>query len=332
MPRERRLDRGPRRLPVADLAHEDHVRVHAEERLERPREPEPDLPVDLDLRDPGERVLDRVLGRQDVHIGRVDLVERGVERRRLPRARGPAAEDHAVGLTRRPPEGVEVLLREAHGVEPERDALLREEAEDAALAVARGARRDAEVYVRRLARVVLELDLPVLREPPLVDLHGRRHDLEPRDERLVRLTGKPHALGEVAVHAVADPHVPLARLDVDVARATPVGVLDEVVRELDDRRVGVRLELLDLGHVDRPLGDRHRHPVEERVLLGRAHARPELLLEDGVDLRGRRGERLVDRGLGRELEVAPPGHVERVRHDDVDRGLRGIALGRAGPR
>jgi hypothetical protein len=46
-----------------------------------------------------------------------------------------------------------------------------------------------------------------------------------------------HDLVEHAVHAVADAHVPLLRLDVDVRGAVADRLADERVDELDDRRV-----------------------------------------------------------------------------------------------
>ena len=69
------------------------------------------LVVDLDLGDALELVLDRVLDRDDVLLGRVELVQRGVERRRLARA-GRAGDEHgAVGLAERLGEALERLRR-----------------------------------------------------------------------------------------------------------------------------------------------------------------------------------------------------------------------------
>src|SRR2546430_15808329 len=86
---ERGADRDLRRLEVARLADQDHVRVLAQERAERGGEGPPHALVDLHLVDALEVVLDRVLGGHDVDVRRVDRVDRRVEGRRLPRAGGP---------------------------------------------------------------------------------------------------------------------------------------------------------------------------------------------------------------------------------------------------
>jgi hypothetical protein len=65
---ERRLDGDPARLDVPDLTHHDDVGVLAQERLQRGGERHPDLVADLDLVDPVEVVLHRVLRRHDVDV------------------------------------------------------------------------------------------------------------------------------------------------------------------------------------------------------------------------------------------------------------------------
>src|SRR2546422_6787609 len=77
--RERRLDGDLRRLEVADLADEDHVRVLPNDVPEPRGEREADLRLHVDLVDALELVLDRVLDGDDLPVGRVDLVEDPVE-------------------------------------------------------------------------------------------------------------------------------------------------------------------------------------------------------------------------------------------------------------
>src|SRR6266566_3962660 len=85
---ERRLDRDRARLEVADLAHHDDVRVLAQERLQRRRERHPYLVADQHLIDAHQVVLDRVLGRHDVHVDGVDPRQRRVQGGGLAGARG----------------------------------------------------------------------------------------------------------------------------------------------------------------------------------------------------------------------------------------------------
>ena len=70
MSRQRRLDRDLRRLPVPDLTHQNHIRVLPDDRPQPLGEGQVDLRVHLDLTDPLDLVLDRVLDRDDVHLRR----------------------------------------------------------------------------------------------------------------------------------------------------------------------------------------------------------------------------------------------------------------------
>ena len=67
------------------------------------------------------------------------------------------------------------------------------------------------------------------------------------DDRRVHLVRRAQLLDQPAVDAVADAQRVVARLDVDVAGAFLDGVVDEVVDQLDDRRVAGRL--LEVGDV-----------------------------------------------------------------------------------
>src|SRR5215208_1600778 len=117
-----------RRLAVPDLADHDHIGVRAQHRPQAASEGEPRLEVHLELVYPGQLVLDRVLDRDDVALGLVDLVERAVERRRLPRACRTGGEHRAV---RAPKAGLEercTLLGHPELVEPDQRGRLVEDA------------------------------------------------------------------------------------------------------------------------------------------------------------------------------------------------------------
>src|SRR2546427_7133196 len=119
--REPRLDGDLRRLEVADLADEDHVRVLPNDVPEPRGEREADLRLHVDLVDALELVLDRVLDGDDLPVGRVDLVERAVERRRLAGARRPGDEQDPVRALDERLEPPERARREAellHREEP----------------------------------------------------------------------------------------------------------------------------------------------------------------------------------------------------------------------
>ena len=83
---------------------------------------------------------------------------------------------------------------------------------------------------------IVHLELAVLRTPPLDDVHVG-HDLDAADQLGPGRRGKLEHLAQRAVDAEADPHPPFGRLDVDVGRAVAQRLGDDLVDELDDRRV-----------------------------------------------------------------------------------------------
>src|SRR5207302_5609183 len=92
---------------------------------------------------------------------------------------------------------------------------------------------DAEVDLLALD---LELDAPVLREPPLGAVH-LRHDLDPGDDGRVDVRGRRHDDVQGAVDAVPDPDPGLLRLDVDVAGPLAKRLHDDHVDQADDRGI-----------------------------------------------------------------------------------------------
>ena len=89
------LDRNLCRLAVADLADHHDVGVGAQDRAQRRRERQPCLLVDLNLVHALKPVLDRILDRDDVDLGAVDVRQGRVERRRLTGAGRPGHEQRA---------------------------------------------------------------------------------------------------------------------------------------------------------------------------------------------------------------------------------------------
>jgi hypothetical protein len=83
VPRERRLHGDVGRLAVADFADEHDVGVLSEDASEDAREGEALRDVDVALVHACELVFDGVLGRYDVYVRGVEVLQAGVERRRL---------------------------------------------------------------------------------------------------------------------------------------------------------------------------------------------------------------------------------------------------------
>ena len=173
-------DRDLRGLAVADLADHDDVGVVAQERAQARREGQVDLRVDLRLRDALELVLDRILDGEDVEVGRVDLGEAGVERRRLARAGRAGDQQDAV----RP---VDESSRSARG-DRRRSRCRRGRGAPSSRSSRRmvmrspcGGRRGGDAHVDVLAGD-LAADAAVLRQPLLGDVEAG-HDLHARDDR-----------------------------------------------------------------------------------------------------------------------------------------------------
>ena len=311
---ERGVDGDVGRLEVADLADHDHVGVLAHDVPEARRERQPDLRLDVDLVDAAKLVLDRILDGDDLLVGRVDLVEGGVERRGLAGAGRPGDQEHAVGQADDALDRPPVPLLEAEVVERHQDRRPVEDPHDDALAVERGHRRHAEVEPPPLEA---HADAAVLGQAPLGDVQ-LRHDLDARGDRRLEALRRRLGVEEHAVDAVADPEAVLERLDVDVGRVRLDRVLDEEVDQPDHRRVErhvpERGEVLAAGVVSALV-------VADRLddLLDRRRARPEVAL-DRLEDRGLGGHGQADVDPQRPAQLVDDGRVGRIgagHHEDA---------------
>ena len=95
---QRRLDGDLRGLTVTDLADHDDVGVGAHHRAQAGGEREADLGGHLHLREACHFILDWVLHGDDVLLGRVEQLQRGIERRGLARPGRAGHEHRAVRL------------------------------------------------------------------------------------------------------------------------------------------------------------------------------------------------------------------------------------------
>ena len=145
-----------------------------------------------------------ILDRDDVLLDRVELAERGVQRRRLARARRPGDEHGAVGLVEGALEAVLLGRRHAELLQRHDDGVLVEDAHDDRLAVHAGQRHDAQVDVVAVDR---QADATVLRHAPLGDVEVA-HDLHAADDAEHHPPLHHRGLDEHAVDAEA--HAQLA--------------------------------------------------------------------------------------------------------------------------
>ena len=189
--------------------------------------------------------LDRVFDRGDVDLALGDAVERRVEGRALTGAGGAGDQDDAV---RTGDEGLEHLffLRvEAETHEVLEKGLRVEDAQDDLLAKGYRQSRDTQLDLLSLAR---GLDSTVLRATTLGDVEPR-HRLDAADDRAVHDLGDGLDVVQDTVDAEPDVAAFTLWLDVDVAGAGVVGMLQHELDGVDDVLVA-RLDLLVVLHVN----------------------------------------------------------------------------------
>jgi type IV pilus assembly protein PilB len=290
VPGQRCLHGDRRGLGVADLADHQHVRVLAQQRAQSVGEPEATLDVGLHLVDAAQVVFDGVLDGADVLAGFVDLVEGGVERRRLAAAGRAGDEDDAVGPVDQVLERLQPLVADAEVAQRDAQGSAVHDAQHDLLAVHGRQRRHAHVD---RARVEPHAETAVLRLAAFADVEVR-HDLEARHDGRVHARGGAHQFAQFAVDAVPDAQHVVVGLDVDVAGAVADGPEQDEVHEPHDRRhVGQFLEIerlvalllddLDLAFLD---------VADEVVDLERARTVVHEVVEQRVDAVGARDDEL----------------------------------------
>ena len=145
-------------------------------------------------------------------------------------------------------------------------------------------------------------------------------------------TGHGGRLVEHAVDAVADPHLVLLRLEVDVGGAAVDGLADHALDELDDR--GVLAADAERDGLGREVVDRaparaapRSRSVSSGSSTGRGGAAAAPVgvvdaVEDVVDV-GRRGDGRADLVAGHHRDVVDGEHVGGVGHGDEQRAVAG---------
>jgi hypothetical protein len=304
---ERRMDRDLGRLPVADLAHHDDVGILPQERTKRAGEGEADLRMHVHLMDAAYLVLDRIFGGQNVQVGGVDAVQAGIKGGGLAAAGRSGHENDAVGLADETIHERVVAGREAEVGQVEQNVRFVEQAHDDALEASAG-RNGAHAYVDALARD-LQRDASVLRKPLFRDVEPG-HDLHARDNRAHELLVRLLRDVELAIDAVANEHLFLFRLDVNVARSLFDALKEERIDPSDDGSlvVGIENVLELLFGIDVVVG------LELPAPLVVALVDP---VDRVYDVLGAR-HRGFDRLLKKSADVVEPGGVQRIGAHDVN--------------
>ncbi len=313
------LHRDVRRLAVTDFADEHDVRVLTQDGAEDAREGEALGDVDVALVDALEFVFDRVLGRDDVDVRLVEVLQAGIKGRRLARARRARDEDDAVRLVDGELHRLVGVVVEAELGEAGGEVRLVEDTHDDLLAV--DGRQDRHAHVDLLLEG-LDLEAAVLRTPPFGDVEVGK-DLDARADGVVERLRRGGALDELAVDAVAEARILLHRLEMDVGRLRLQRLDHDRVDHADDRRLacGVhgrierRVGRLDLarGHLDLAVVAIHDVFHRKGRVLGVLRLLQAL---DGVRQLVRRDDDGPDLALAPARDLLLRGQVEGVGEGD----------------
>ena len=220
-------DRG--RLPVADLAHHDDLRVLPQQAAQPAGEVELGPGPGLRLRDPRQRPLDRVLDRDDVPAAVVghDLPQAGVDGRRLAAAARPGQEHRPGPRAQQPVEAGAHVGGEAELVQVEQTGRRVEHADDSALAVDRREGADAAVGAAGRAGAPLLRDVGAVRQQ-------LGHHLQPGDDVRRHLARQRRERPQHAVDPYPHGEGVGGRLEVDVAGPESVGLREQQIDGADD--------------------------------------------------------------------------------------------------
>jgi hypothetical protein len=252
VPRVGELDRELGRLFVPHLPHHHRIGVVAQDGAEGVFEAQ--LVAQLDLPGPFDDVLDRVLNREHVLARPNHAVQRGHQRRALPRSRRPGQDDHAVGLVDGVLEPVERPRPQPQLVEVRDDLPVVQHPDDDAfrvdVLVGAGNRHDGHP-VPDAGAIHVALNEAVLGGVALEAIDAHRVVLDHRQEGL-RVDA---VLRVPVVEAPVDPEVDFdlllgVRVNVDVGRPLPHRLHERRLEQVDERRpVDLFLELLLVDQV-----------------------------------------------------------------------------------
>jgi hypothetical protein len=165
------------RIRVTDLTDHDHVRVVAQDGPQAGRKVEIDVRLHLHLTDPSQLVFDRILDRENLDRGSIDLLEHGIERRRLARAGRTRDEDDPIRLCHQSPEALNLVGIEAEFRKVEFDPAAVQHTQGHRFPVHGRNGGDAEIDVMTAEG---ELDASVLGQAPLRDIE-MGHDFDAGD-------------------------------------------------------------------------------------------------------------------------------------------------------
>ena len=235
-----------RRLGVAHLAHQDHVRILAQTGPQHPGESQLDLVVDLYLGQAGQAVLHRVFDRDDLELGRIHFRQRRIQRGGFARAGRPGHQHQAGTAHQHFAKTAHHVLGHADRVEPAHARALVEQTHHNRLAVI--GRQGGKAHVDG-GVLQTHAETAVLRQA-LLGYVQPGHQLEPLRQRTAdTLVGLGLGL-QHAIDPYPDMQARLLRLYVHIRRPHLRGIFEHGLQQAHHRcalqpRVGRELAKID---------------------------------------------------------------------------------------
>ncbi len=283
--------------------------------------------------DAGEVIFDRIFGGDDLAIGPVELIQRGVERCGLARPGRTRHQKDSVGPFDDLLKRLVVFFLEPQIHDADAHGIGTQDTQHDRFTVICRQRAGAEVD---LLLVDHQLDAAVLRKPLLRDVDAG-HDFQPADQRAFHAQGNAVALDAFAVDSISHANAVLHRLDVNIRCAVADGLGDHRLHQLDDGRlrgVGRPVPFADAGDVDRlvdgavdrfidgaidGLVERAIHRLVKCLVPGLVDRvgsrRSQNLIEQRLDFRARR-QRRADFLVEPEAENIEHLQIQRIVNDD----------------
>ena len=330
VPGQRRLNGSAGGLEIADFSDHHHVRVVTQDGAQARLEGHAHLMVDGDLVDALKVVFNGVLDSQHLERWAHDFVERRVECGGLAGAGRAGHQNDPVRAFDQASESAVSLLIHAELGQGEKDIGFVEQTHDDALTEQHGDDRDADVD---LPPAHVELDSAVLGDAPLSNVQISQ-DLDARNDRRLEAVHLRRYRGLVqdTVDAVANGHLVLVGLDMDIAGPFVHRLDDDLVDQSDDRCLLGHLQQIvtAAGHGAAGfvvVGCQFVQGVAAQTIVGLDELLDVVLGgQDGVDLKPGRHPHIVHRV---EVEGVASGHSQGVAFaGDGDDALPEHHLGR----
>ena len=231
----RRLDGDFRSFDVADLADHDDVWILAQKGLQGGSKGHPHLLVDVDLVDPLEVELHRILSGENFDILTVHRVQSGIEGNCLARPGRSGNQQQPLGSLETSPQHRKGLLGKAQLGQVDIQRGLIENPQDHRLTIEGRQRGDPKI--NRSIAPHPHLDPAILGDPTLGNVQAGKN-FQPGDQGVLDGQRQVHAFKKGTVLAVTHLHGSFIGFDMDIGNPVLNRFDQNPVYQLDDRGIG----------------------------------------------------------------------------------------------